>query len=215
MLIIRSVDMEESIVIADESAESEELSLFLLQIVPYLGFIHALTRYHLIGDFDNVKKLEKVLSNRYPELSKYVILGLKNNPDIISKVSSALKIETPQHLEPIEEKELRENIEEDDTAFFIDEDEERWERNQDCLAPSWDSILSSISESIAIVCAVGGSKALIGLLKSWVEERGGRKIRIKKGDIELEVQGGVSESHVKKLVQIFEEKFEESRIIKP
>jgi hypothetical protein len=79
----------------------------------------------------------------------------------------------------------------------------------------WDAVLSSISVPIAIVCAAGASKAFIDLLRTWVEERKGRRIKIKRGDIEVEIQGGVSAKDIERVTEIFEEQFGKSRILEP
>ena len=68
---------------------------------------------------------------------------------------------------------------------------------------------------VAIVCAAGGSKAFSDHLKTWVEERSGRKIRIRKGDIELEIQGGISEKKLKETIELFEESFGKSKVLSP
>jgi hypothetical protein len=83
------------------------------------------------------------------------------------------------------------------------------------LHVSWDIVLEEIGQILAIVCAAGGSKALIDLLRAWVEERSGRKIRIKRGDVELEIQGRMSEKRIQEIINTFEKEFGESRILTP
>ena len=83
------------------------------------------------------------------------------------------------------------------------------------LASSWQLILEQMGTSIALICAAGGTRALISLLKAWVDERRGRTLRVKQGDSELEIQGGMSLSQIEQLVAIFEKTFGKSKIIKP
>jgi hypothetical protein len=59
------------------------------------------------------------------------------------------------------------------------------------------------------------SKVLLDLIKIWVEEKKGRRIKIKKGDVELEIAGGMSAAEIQKILDLFEEKFGKSRIIQP
>jgi hypothetical protein len=76
-------------------------------------------------------------------------------------------------------------------------------------------LLRGICYAIAMGCAAGGTKALIDLLKAWVEERKGRRIKIKQGEVEIEIQGGMSQKRIKEMVDMFEAKFGKSRIIQP
>jgi hypothetical protein len=71
-----------------------------------------------------------------------------------------------------------------------------------------------LSEPLTVAFAAGGIKLLLELFKTWVEDRKGRKIRIKKGDIEIDLEGGVSKEQVEQALKILEEHFEESKIIK-
>ena len=79
----------------------------------------------------------------------------------------------------------------------------------------WDVILQGISLPIAIACASGASKAFIDLLKTWVEERKGHTIRIRRGNCEIELTGGVTDNDVQRAVDLFEDRFGKSRIIVP
>ena len=83
-------------------------------------------------------------------------------------------------------------------------------------SPELESI-DVLSDYIAIICAAGGVKWFLNLLKTWVEERKGRKIIITIGSTELEIFGGISEKKLKRVISLFEEKFGQSRntIIKP
>ena len=83
------------------------------------------------------------------------------------------------------------------------------------LQVSWDLVLKEVGSIVTIICAAGGSKAFMDLLKSWVEKSRSRKIKIKKGDIELEIQGGISEKKLKETIELFEESFGESKILIP
>jgi hypothetical protein len=61
-----------------------------------------------------------------------------------------------------------------------------------------------ITEIVKIVLSAGGAiKIIVELIKSWVEDRKGRKIRLKKGDFELEIQGGMSQKEIEKRVKQF------------
>jgi len=73
----------------------------------------------------------------------------------------------------------------------------------------------AFATAITAICAAGGTKMVIELLKAWVEERKGRRIRIKKGDYEIEVQGGMTKAQVDQLIKTFEEKVRPSNIIIP
>jgi hypothetical protein len=73
----------------------------------------------------------------------------------------------------------------------------------------------AMATAIASICAAGGIKMFVELLKAWVEERKGRKIRIKRGDLEIEVQGGVTKAQVDQLIKTFEKELGPSRIIIP
>jgi hypothetical protein len=79
----------------------------------------------------------------------------------------------------------------------------------------WNVILDALVAPLAIICAAGGSKAFLSLLKAWVEERKGRRVVVEHKGSRIEIQGGVSKKQVKELVRVFEETFQGSRIIKP
>jgi hypothetical protein len=76
----------------------------------------------------------------------------------------------------------------------------------------WDVILSSLTASVGLICAAGGSKSLIDLLKIWVENKKSRKVKIKKGDIEIEINGDVSLKQLKNISNLFEETFHKPHI---
>jgi hypothetical protein len=72
---------------------------------------------------------------------------------------------------------------------------------------------NAISNCVFTLCAAGGLKWFIDLLKIWVEERKGRKIKIKHGNNELEIVGGVSEQQLKKVALFFEEEINKTKSI--
>jgi hypothetical protein len=78
----------------------------------------------------------------------------------------------------------------------------------------WGAIIDNISNSIAVVCAAGASKAFIELLKLWVNERKSRSIKIKEGNDEIEIKGGMSEKKIEKVIDMFERRFGKSMIFK-
>ena len=43
----------------------------------------------------------------------------------------------------------------------------------------------------------------------------GEESKLKKGDVELEISGGVSAAEIQKILELFEEKFGKSKSIKP
>jgi hypothetical protein len=57
---------------------------------------------------------------------------------------------------------------------------------------------TDITTLLACACAYKTVRAVIELIKLWVDERKARKIRIKNGNIEIEIQGGMSASAIKK-----------------
>ena len=83
------------------------------------------------------------------------------------------------------------------------------------LRCSWEAILQGVSLPIGLLCAAGGTKAFIELLKCWVEERKGRKIRIKRGDDEIVIEGGVNRRDVDHAIRLLETRFGKSKIIRP
>lgn len=76
-------------------------------------------------------------------------------------------------------------------------------------------VLNTISTSLGLACAAGGYKILIDLIKAWVEERKGRVIKIKYGDAELEIRGGVKKADAEKVINLFRERFGDRRIMLP
>lgn len=80
---------------------------------------------------------------------------------------------------------------------------------------SWDLLLKSLSAPIALICSLGASKAFINLLKIWVEERKGREITIKRGELKIVIKGGVTQKQLNQVIEIFEKQFVHSKVIKP
>ena len=76
-------------------------------------------------------------------------------------------------------------------------------------------LLGHISAPIAIACAAGGCKALVELLKTWVEDRKGRRIKIKIGDAEIEIQGGIDHAQIEQISELLVKRFSTPRIAKP
>jgi hypothetical protein len=70
-----------------------------------------------------------------------------------------------------------------------------------------DILLSSIGTGIGLVCGAGGSALLAELLKTWIEGKRGRSIKIRRGDVELEIQGVVRKRELEELVAFFDEHF--------
>jgi len=83
------------------------------------------------------------------------------------------------------------------------------------LGSQWEVLLRDVTVPLSIVCAAGGARALIDLLRVWVEERKGRCITFKYKDIEITLKGGVSTEDVERIVRLFEERFAPSKIVRP
>lgn len=122
---------------------------------------------------------EEELSSKSPILGKYIIRGTKNNI----------------------------NIDIDDIILNIPNPEDGSPGSKLKFSLSWDVILQNVSIPVAIACAAGGCRAFIELVKIWAEEKKGRRIKFRKGDIELEIQGGVDQKSIEKLINMFEQKF--------
>jgi hypothetical protein len=64
--------------------------------------------------------------------------------------------------------------------------------------------------------AAGSAKSFIELLNVWVVERKGRKIRLKLGDVEIAIQGGISRGEIEKAACLLERiSPSQSKIIRP
>ena len=70
-----------------------------------------------------------------------------------------------------------------------------------------DILLSSIGTGIGLVCGAGGSALLAELLKTWIEAKRGRSIKIRKGDVELEIHGVIRKRDLEELVAFFDKHF--------
>ncbi len=75
------------------------------------------------------------------------------------------------------------------------------------IGPIDSSIWEPFSYVLAAVCSAGGTKLLVELLKAYVDERKGRKIRIKRGEFELEINGGTPQKQIEEIFCLFEAKF--------
>jgi hypothetical protein len=75
-----------------------------------------------------------------------------------------------------------------------------------------DTALQHITTPLALACAAGGCRVLVELLRSWVEERKGRVLKIKQGQVELEIHGALTEAQVQEVVAIFTKSLSDNRI---
>jgi hypothetical protein len=71
--------------------------------------------------------------------------------------------------------------------------------------------IDGLSASIAAACVYGASKYFVEILKIWVDERKGRKLRIIKGDKEIHIEGGVTKKKVKEIIRLIDSEFEKSK----
>jgi hypothetical protein len=62
---------------------------------------------------------------------------------------------------------------------------------------------SDIMQLLTIACVYPAGKAVFELIKVWIDDRKARKIRIKNGDIEIEIQGGITTRDLKKKLDEF------------
>jgi len=67
--------------------------------------------------------------------------------------------------------------------------------------------LSSIATGIGLVCSAGGTALLVDTIKTWVERKKGRRIRIKRGDVEVEIEGSVTQQELEQLIDMFNKHF--------
>lgn len=56
-----------------------------------------------------------------------------------------------------------------------------------------------------MLSAAGGMKMLLEMVKLLVEERKERRIKLKRGDIELEIQGSMSKREIQQKLELFQE----------
>jgi hypothetical protein len=55
------------------------------------------------------------------------------------------------------------------------------------------------------VCTYGASKAMVELIKAWLEYRKAQKIEVRVGDFELKIEGPVSDKTIEKRINTFKE----------
>lgn len=67
----------------------------------------------------------------------------------------------------------------------------------------------NINNLVWVLCCIPLSKMFLELVKSWVEERKGRSIRVKNGDVEIEIKGGMSTRRINKLFELIRHHREE------
>lgn len=65
---------------------------------------------------------------------------------------------------------------------------------------------SDIVSLLTLVCGTSGSFAIVvyKIIKLWIEHKAAQKIRIKKGDVEIEIQGGMSVKTIEKRINEFQ-----------
>jgi hypothetical protein len=81
-------------------------------------------------------------------------------------------------------------------------------------------VADDIIQLVKIAFSAGGAiKVIVELIKAWVEDRKGRKIRLKKHDFELEIQGGMAdkeiEERIKQFIRILKDSDDDINIIVP
>lgn len=64
--------------------------------------------------------------------------------------------------------------------------------------------IDAIATTAAIVSAAGGLKFVLEMVRLWIEARKERRIKIKKGDAELELQGTMSDKDIAAKIEHFE-----------
>lgn len=65
-------------------------------------------------------------------------------------------------------------------------------------------MLNAASSAIAVLVSAGGAKMLIDLIKAWIAERTGRKIRIAANGVEVEITGATSKGDINRAVDLLE-----------
>ena len=81
-------------------------------------------------------------------------------------------------------------------------------------------VLETIATSVTILSAAGGLSMVFEMVKLWMGARKDQRIRLKKGDFELELQGSMSDKEIKKKIELFLElasdtKSDKVKIIRP
>ena len=64
--------------------------------------------------------------------------------------------------------------------------------------------IDAIATTAAIVSAAGGLKFALEMARLWIEARKDRRIKIKKGDVEMELQGTMSDKDIAATMERFE-----------
>lgn len=64
--------------------------------------------------------------------------------------------------------------------------------------------IDAIATTAAIVSAAGGLKFVLEMARLWIEARKDRRIKIKKGDVEMELQGSMSDRDIASKIEHFE-----------
>ncbi len=70
---------------------------------------------------------------------------------------------------------------------------------------SKEAIGEVVTAATVMLSAAGGMKMLLEMVKLWVEERKERRIKLKRGDIELEIQGSMSKREIQQKLELFQE----------
>jgi|SRR5579859_3531662 len=65
-------------------------------------------------------------------------------------------------------------------------------------------LLNSTAQTLQALCALGGAKIIVNLIRLWVEERKGRKVHIRKGDIEIALEGTPSKTALDQVLNLLE-----------
>ena len=65
-------------------------------------------------------------------------------------------------------------------------------------------IAETVVTTAAIVSAAGGLKFVLEMARLWIEARKDRRIKIKKGDVEIELQGTMSDKDITAKIELFE-----------
>jgi hypothetical protein len=67
-----------------------------------------------------------------------------------------------------------------------------------------------LSDILKVACsAAAATKVIIEFIKAWVEDRKGRVIKIKEGDVELELHGGMNQTEIEERIKTFRELLKE------
>src|SRR5436309_15317851 len=76
---------------------------------------------------------------------------------------------------------------------------------------SKEAIGEVVTAVTTILSAAGGMKMLLEMVKLWVEDRRERRIKLKRGDIELEIQGSMSKREIQQKLELFQELTKDAR----